>query len=447
MSERGVHVRVATLRASGAAERQRRPAPTGRVVSINVSAGGVPKLPVPEARVADDGDDGDRQRETTVHGGPTRAVSLLAIEAIERVQADGHPIEPGSAGENLTTAGIEIGRLAPGTRLLIGDEPASAVELELNVPANPCKTIRESFRGGQFSRLAAKSHPGDTRVYAWVRRPGLVRVGDPIRVLEPLPDAEGTTFPIFDAYEAIEAGSTLGLWQAARAAGYEMRVVDDGELLMGSSPDLPGSAFNQVRGFDTLPQGLSRMERFAAEARHPVVLHARRPPWPGATPIDEQVLLTAEPDGVARFKLAGDILLRESHPIADAGTWADSLIAASGMEQPLATAWRALAPHLGRHGTERWIAELDGLPVATATLRVRGEIGLLRGAAVLPSARGRGLHLALTAIRAGRASELGATRLVVTASPGSASERNLLRSGFQPVGRIGAYRLDDRGAP
>lgn len=447
MSERGVHLRVATLRASGPAKRQPLPSPTGRVLSINVSPGGVPKLPVQVARVTEGGVEGDRQRETTVHGGPTRAVSLLAIEAIERVQADGHPIEPGSAGENLTTAGVEIGRLAPGTRLLIGDDPATAVELELNVPANPCKTIRESFRGGQFSRLSAKTHPGDTRVYAWVRRPGTVRAGDPIRILAPLPDAEGTTFPIFDAYEAVEQGSTLGLWQAARAAGYDLRIVDDGELLMGSSPDLPGSAFNQIRGFDTLPHALPRMERFAAEARHPVVVHARRPPWPGATPADEQVLLTAEPDGVARFKLAGDILLREADPVADAGAWAEILIAAGGIEEPLATAWRALATHLGRHGTQRWIAELDGVPVGTATLRVRGETGLLRGAAVLPSARGRGLHLALTAIRAGRASELGATRLVVTASPGSASERNLLRSGFQPVGRIGAYRLEGGERP
>src|SRR5687768_18536145 len=111
------------------------PAATGRVLSVNVSPGGVPKLPVSEARVTQGGVEGDRQRETTVHGGPTRAVSLLAIETIERVQADGHPIEPGSTGENLTTAGIEVGRLPAGTRLLIGDDPARTVELELSLPA------------------------------------------------------------------------------------------------------------------------------------------------------------------------------------------------------------------------------------------------------------------------------------------------------------------------
>lgn len=413
--------------------------PDGRILSINVSSGGVPKLPVPEARVTEAGLEGDRQRETTVHGGPTRAISLLAIETIERVQADGHPIEPGSAGENLTTAGIEIGRLAPGTRLLIGEDVASAVELEINIPANPCKTIRASFRDGRFSRLSTKNHPGDTRVYAWVRRRGTIRAGDPIRVLPASPDAEGTTFPTFDAHDSIEQAATLGLWQAATAAGYRMRIVHDGELLMGTSPDLPGSAFNQIRGFDTLPHELPRMERFAAEAPHPVVVHARRPPRPAATPTQERVLLSAVPEGVARFKLAGDIVVREADPVADAATWAGILIAASGIDEPLATAWRALAPHFGRHGTERWIADLDGVPVATATLRVRGETGLLRGVAILPSARGRGLHLALTAIRASRASELGATRLVVAPAAGSASERHLLRSGFQALGGIGTY--------
>ena len=62
----------------------------GRVLQVNVSPGGVPKLPVAEARVGRDGLDGDRHHHDTVHGGPHRAVCLLASEAIERVRADGH---------------------------------------------------------------------------------------------------------------------------------------------------------------------------------------------------------------------------------------------------------------------------------------------------------------------------------------------------------------------
>jgi len=56
------------------------------------------------------GVEGDRQLGATVHGGPHRAVSILGIEAIQRVAAEGHPIEPGSTGENLTTEGFDVRR-------------------------------------------------------------------------------------------------------------------------------------------------------------------------------------------------------------------------------------------------------------------------------------------------------------------------------------------------
>jgi hypothetical protein len=49
--------------------------------------------------------------------------------------------------------------------------------------------------------------------------------------------------------------------------------------------------------------------------------------------------------------------------------------------------------------------------------------------------------MALAAARAGRAAELGADLLVVTASRGGRSEENLRRSGFAPLAEIGAYTL------
>ncbi len=55
---------------------------TARILQVNVSDGGVPKLPVPAARVTPRGVDGDRQTGETVHGGPHRAVSILGIEVI-----------------------------------------------------------------------------------------------------------------------------------------------------------------------------------------------------------------------------------------------------------------------------------------------------------------------------------------------------------------------------
>ena len=89
----------------------------GRLVQVNVSDGGVPKLPVPTARVTRAGVEGDRQNEATVHGGPHRAVSLLGIEAIGRVAAEGNPIGPGTTGENLTVAGFDVSLLPLGVIL------------------------------------------------------------------------------------------------------------------------------------------------------------------------------------------------------------------------------------------------------------------------------------------------------------------------------------------
>src|SRR2546422_10691753 len=129
----------------------------GRVLQVNVSPGGVPKLPVERAWVGELGLDGDRHQHDTVHGGPHRAIALLGIEAIERVQADGHPIEPGSVGENLTTTGIELASLAPGTRLAIGGR----LLLEISAPANPCDLLSASFRTGRAGRLPILTPPSE----------------------------------------------------------------------------------------------------------------------------------------------------------------------------------------------------------------------------------------------------------------------------------------------
>ena len=97
---------------------RRRAAPlgSGRVVQVNVSPGGVPKHAVSGTWVGRLGLEGDAQASPGVHGGPHRAVALFAIEAIRRVAAEGHAIGPGSAGENLTTEGVELATLAPGTQ-------------------------------------------------------------------------------------------------------------------------------------------------------------------------------------------------------------------------------------------------------------------------------------------------------------------------------------------
>jgi len=150
---------------------------TGRIVQINLSAGGVPKLPVAEAVVTRDGIVGDRQKHTSFHGGPTRAVSLYSLELIERLRADGHPIEPGSTGENVTVSGLDWPLLRPGSRLALGDE----VLLEITAYASPCGAISGSFADRRVRRIAQKVNPGESRLYARVLKPGRIAVDQEVR--------------------------------------------------------------------------------------------------------------------------------------------------------------------------------------------------------------------------------------------------------------------------
>lgn len=153
----------------------------GRVVQVSVSAGGVPKRPVERAWVGRLGLEGDSHREPEpVHGGEERAVCLYAAEAIARVAADGHAAFPGAYGENLTIDGIEVGLLAPGSRLAVG---SGGLQLEITRHAAPCQTIAHFFVDRAISRISPKVHPEDARQYARVIAEGSVAPGDEVEVL------------------------------------------------------------------------------------------------------------------------------------------------------------------------------------------------------------------------------------------------------------------------
>jgi MOSC domain-containing protein YiiM len=149
------------------------------IFQINASDGGVPKRPLASAEVTALGLTADRQRNTKVHGGPERALCLFSLERIVALQAEGHPIYPGSIGENLTIAGLEWSQVTPGARLRLGEE----VLLEVTSYTVPCQNIRHSFAEEDFSRVSPKKHPGWTRVYARVLQPGYVRIGDTITLI------------------------------------------------------------------------------------------------------------------------------------------------------------------------------------------------------------------------------------------------------------------------
>jgi MOSC domain-containing protein YiiM len=150
---------------------------TGRVESINTSAGGVPKTPVLEAQVTSEGIAGDVQRDLRYHGGPERAVSVYSLERIADLQREGHPIAPGTAGENLTIAGIDWSLVVPGRNLQVGE-----VRLSVTRFASPCEKIRHNFKDEDFTRISQKLHPGWSRIYTRVVIAGTIRPGDRVQL-------------------------------------------------------------------------------------------------------------------------------------------------------------------------------------------------------------------------------------------------------------------------
>lgn len=149
---------------------RRRASNVSRIFQLSRSAGGVPKLPVREAYADMLGLEGDGHAHPKIHGGPERALCLYSLEVIARLQAEGHPMWPGSVGENVTITGYDWASLAAGARLALGPD----VIVELTRIATPCKQIVESFADRDSKRLAA---PELGRWYARVLRPGLLRVG------------------------------------------------------------------------------------------------------------------------------------------------------------------------------------------------------------------------------------------------------------------------------
>ena len=151
----------------------------GRVAQINVSAGGIPKRAVAAARITKGGVEGDRQASRKHHGRPWQALCLWSGDVIDRLRADGHPIEPGAAGENITITGIDWAELRPGVRMRVGD-----ALVETTLYALPCAKNARWFIDGDFRRMEHTRERGVSRLYAWVLVDGDVHTGDAV-VVEP----------------------------------------------------------------------------------------------------------------------------------------------------------------------------------------------------------------------------------------------------------------------
>ena len=156
------------------------PTQTGSVAQLNLGGGGVPKNPVGDAEVTIAGMTGDHHNDRVHHGRGFQALCLYSKDVIDALAAEGHPIYPGAAGENITVGGVDWASLRPGAVISIGDD----VKIELSSYATPCAKNAQWFADGKFRRMLHDTHPGWSRIYATVLRPGRVRNGDRV-VVEP----------------------------------------------------------------------------------------------------------------------------------------------------------------------------------------------------------------------------------------------------------------------
>ena len=410
---------------------------TGRVLQVNISAGGVPKLPVDRAWVGTLGLVGDAHRETTVHGGPHQAVCLYGIEAIERLQSEGHPIEPGSVGENLTTTGVEWSLLPVGARARIGE----TLELEVASATTPCKTQTRNFSDGHFSRISIALHPSDSRMYARVLREGEVKPGDQIKILPPAPDSRAIDELRLDRLDKAESKSSLAAWQAAVDSGFDVRIVDDGDLSMAASPGIRGPAFNRAAGLARMPHLAEMATNFFDENACRGWLVAETEPWPSAESGVTISVFAAAPDEVPPTDWPAGLSIRPIKKGEGATVQAVHAQTGSvGVEDDQRELWTQVYDKLATHPHRTvLLAEMDGEPVAAASVHFSGRTGWLRAASVIPSARGRGIQRALISARVQLAMERGCDLIGAWAEPDGPSAHNIGRMGMRGIGTRNHY--------
>jgi MOSC domain-containing protein YiiM len=135
------------------------------------------------------GIEGDGHAHPGIHGGPRKAILLIAAETVEALQQRGYPVFFGALGENLTTRGIDVRQLRVGDRIRAG-----GALLELTQPRGPCTALDiygETLKREIYDQRVKALDPTSPRwgmsgFYASVVEPGPVCPGDIIAVVAQL---------------------------------------------------------------------------------------------------------------------------------------------------------------------------------------------------------------------------------------------------------------------
>ncbi len=106
-----------------------------------------------------------------------RQVSLLSFEKIDEFRKRGADVEYGAFGENIVCEGFDLSRLTVGTRFQIGD-----ALLELTQIGKACHSHCEIYKTMGDCIMPREG------VFTIVLKPGIVKPGDEIKMIEPEKD-------------------------------------------------------------------------------------------------------------------------------------------------------------------------------------------------------------------------------------------------------------------
>lgn len=211
--------------------------------------------------------------------------------------------------------------------------------------------------------------------------------------------------------------------------------------------DGPGSPLTQSFGLgifeDARPEHLDAIEAFFIERGAPV--------FHEVSPMADPSILQLLAGRSYRPVELTTVMYRElAMPVVETRERAAGLrtrVAAPGEAElwarTSAAGWETEHPGLGEfmynfgwvsaqcEGAYPYLAELDGEAIATGMLFVYGETCILAGASTVPAGRRRGAQNALLVDRLAFAADSGCRLAMMGAAPGSQSQRNAQKNGFQ----------------
>jgi MOSC domain-containing protein YiiM len=144
---------------------------TGVVAHLHASKG-LPKKPINTASIGWKGIDGDVQSSRVHHGRPWQALCVWSTDALDALRAQGHPIAPGFAGDNITVSGIPAEAFRPGAHFRIG-----TVRGFFSAYTIPCSQNNAWFQNNNIMAMSHTKGP-HSRIYAMVTHTGDMCVGD-----------------------------------------------------------------------------------------------------------------------------------------------------------------------------------------------------------------------------------------------------------------------------